>query len=114
MKAKIQSIHFDADQKLLDFIQSKLDKVAQNSVDIIDAEVMLRLDNNSNAENKVVEIKLIIPGNDLFAKKQCKSFEEATDQVVDALKTQMRKYREKFKSTNGRGTKLAATENDEY
>lgn len=113
MKAKIQSVHFDADKKLIDFIQGKLDKVAQNSVDIIDAEVILKLDKSSNTENKVVEIKLLIPGNDLFAKKQCKSFEEATDQAVDALKTQMKKYREKFKSTNGRGAKLV-TESDEF
>lgn len=113
MKAKIQSVHFDADQKLIDFIQGKLDKVAQNSVDIIDTEVILKLDKNSNTENKVVEIKLHIPGNDLFAKKQCKSFEEATDQAVDALKTQMKKYREKIKSTNGRGAK-AVVEKEEF
>lgn len=98
MKAKIQSIHFDADQKLLDFIEGKLDKLGNGSLDIIDAEVFLRLDKNSNTENKVVEIKLVIPGNDLFAKKQCKSFEEATDLAVDALRSQIKKQKEKFKA----------------
>lgn len=108
MKAKIQSIHFDADQKLLDFIEGKLDKLGNGSLDIIDIEVYLRLDKSSNAENKLVEIKLIIPGNDLFAKKQCKTFEEATDQAVDALRSQIKKLKDKHKASQSkRATKTA-------
>lgn len=97
MKVKIQSIHFDADVKLLQFIEEKVDKLGHFYQDIIDSEVYLRLDKNDHAENKIAEIKLNIPGNDLFAKKQCKSFEEATDTAVEALRKQLKKHKEKVR-----------------
>ena len=95
MRVKIQSIHFDADQKLLDFIENKVGKLNTYSNAIIDSEVYLRLDKNDAHENKVAEIKLMVPGNDLFAKRQCKSFEEATDQAVEAIRRQLKKKKEK-------------------
>jgi putative sigma-54 modulation protein len=95
MKVKIQSIHFDADKKLLEFIEGKVDKLNTYSNKIIDSEVFLRLDKSSTHENKIAEIKLMVPGNDLFAKRQCKTFEEATDQAVEALRRQLKKKKEK-------------------
>ncbi|MFT4595262.1 MAG: putative sigma-54 modulation protein [Bacteroidia bacterium] len=95
MKVKIQSIHFDADQKLLDFVETKVGKLNTYSNSIIDSEVFLRLDKNDSHENKVAEIKLLVPGNDLFAKRQCASFEEATDQAVEAIRRQLKKQKEK-------------------
>lgn len=95
MKANIQSIHFDADTKLIGFIEEKIAKLNTFYDGITGNEVFLRLDKSSDAENKIVEIKLHIPGNDLFAKKQCKSFEEATDLAIEALKTQVIKHKEK-------------------
>lgn len=95
MRVKIQSIHFDADQKLINFIENKVGKLNTYSNKIIDAEVFLRLDKSSSQENKIVEIKLLVPGNDLFAKRQCKTFEEATDQSVEALRRQLKKQKEK-------------------
>lgn len=95
MRVKIQSIHFDADQKLLDFIELKVGKLNTYSNSIIDGEVYLRLDKSDSHENKVAEIKLMVPGNDLFAKRQCKTFEEATDQAVEALRRQLKKQKEK-------------------
>lgn len=95
MRVKIQSIHFDADTKLLNFVESKVDKLNTFSNTIIDSEVFLRLEKNSAAENKIAEIKLLIPGNELFAKRQCKTFEEATDQAVEALRRQLKKQKEK-------------------
>lgn len=97
MKVKIQSIHFDADVKLLQFVEEKVDKLGHFYNEIIASEVFLKLDKNSNTENKIAEIKLHIPGNDLFVKKQCKSFEEATDTAVDALTRQLQKHKEKIK-----------------
>ena len=91
MKVKIHSIHFDADQKLINFVQEKVDKLDHYFDQIIDGEVFLKIDNADNNENKIAEIKLSIPGNNLFAKKQCKTFEEATDSVVEALRRQIRK-----------------------
>jgi len=97
MKINISSIHFKADQKLEDFVQERILKLSSIFDGIVGSEVTLKLDKNSNTENKVAEIKLIIRGNDLFAKKQSKSFEEATDNAVDALRKQLTKYKEKVK-----------------
>jgi len=95
MKLKIHSIHFDADQKLVDFVQNKVDKLESFYSEIIEGEVYLRLDKAENSENKIAEIRLEIPGNALFAKRQCKSFEEATDTAVEALRRQVKKHKEK-------------------
>jgi len=96
MKVKIHSIHFDADQKLINFVQEKVDKLDHYFDQIIDGEVFLKIDNADNNENKIAEIKLSIPGNNLFAKKQCKTFEEATDSAVEALRRQIRKKKGKL------------------
>ncbi|HKK58378.1 MAG TPA: ribosome-associated translation inhibitor RaiA [Salinivirga sp.] len=97
MDVKIHSIKFDADQKLIQFIESKISKLEQVFDNIIEVEVFLRLSKNQNAENKLVEMKISIPGNELFAKKQCKTFEEATDQSVEALRRQIKKHKEKVR-----------------
>ncbi|MGE0560975.1 MAG: ribosome-associated translation inhibitor RaiA [Flavobacteriales bacterium] len=93
---KISSLHFDADKKLLEFVQEKVDKLGHYYDKIIDGDVILKIDNNSTGENKIAEIKLSVPGNDIFAKKQCKSFEEATDSAVEALRRQLKKHKEKI------------------
>ena len=95
MKLQMHSIHFDADQKLLDFIQKRTDKLETFYDRIIDGEVFLRLDKNVNNGNKVVEIKLNMPGNQIFAKEHSKSFEAATDEAVEALRRQLKKFKEK-------------------
>jgi len=97
MDIKVHSIRFDADVKLLEFINSKLKKLIQFYVDILGAEVFLRLERSQNLENKVVEIRLNLPGNELFAKKQSKSFEESTDLCVEALRRQIHKHKTKLK-----------------
>lgn len=95
MDIKIHSIHFDADKKLVDFINAKVKKLIQFHEGIIGSEVFLRLENDQSAENKVAEIRLDIPGSDIFAKKKTKSFEESTDNVIEALKRQLTKHKEK-------------------
>lgn len=97
MDTKIHSIRFDADVKLLDFIQGRLEKLGLFYSDIISAEVFLRLDRSQDLENKVTEIKLIIPGSELFAKRQTRTFEESTDLAVEALRRQLRKHKTKLK-----------------
>ncbi len=94
MKLQIHSIHFDADQKLIAFIQRKADKLETFHDRIVDGEVFLRI-NNSNIENKTFEIKINIPGNQLFAKEQAKSFEEAADLATEALRRQLKKFKVK-------------------
>jgi putative sigma-54 modulation protein len=97
MDIKIHSIHFDADTKLLDFIESKLNKLLLFHDGIINAEVFLKLENVEGKENKITEIRLEIPGNPVFAKKQSATFEESTDNVVEALRRQLLKHKGKLK-----------------
>jgi len=97
MKINVSSVHFTADQKLLKFIHQKVTKLTQLFDDIVSCEVTLRLDANNEAGNKITEIKMVLPGGELFAKKQCKTFEEAIDQSIDALKRQIEKHKEKLK-----------------
>ena len=94
MKVQVQSIHFDADAKLIDFIQKKLDKLETFYDRAIDAEVILKL-NNEGIHNKTVEIKLNLPGEQLFAEKSNGSFEAATDHCTEALRRQIRKHKER-------------------
>jgi putative sigma-54 modulation protein len=95
MNIQIHSVRFDADKKLIDFVHQKLEKLAQFGEDIVNAEVYLRLDKDQERENKISEIKVEISGSSLFAKKQSKSFEESTDEAIDALKKQITKYKHK-------------------
>jgi putative sigma-54 modulation protein len=90
MNINVQSIHFDADTKLIDFIREKLSKLTQFTDGILSAEVFLRLEKDGeNRENKLVEVRLAVPGNELFAKRQDKTFEEATIAAVEALRNQV-------------------------
>jgi len=97
MQVNIHSIHFDADQKLLRFIDERLNKLGHFYDGIIGGEVFLRLEKSDSKENKVTEIKLNLPGKEIFAKKQCKSFEEAADTAVEALRRQIKRHKEKVK-----------------
>lgn len=100
MDIKIQSLRFDADTKLLNFVENKVNKLDQYYDNIIGAEVILRLDKSEEAGNKVADVKVLIPGNDLFSKKQAKSFEEATDLATEAIKRQLKKTKEKQRNKN--------------
>lgn len=95
MNVQIHSVRFDADKKLISFIHQKLEKLTQLGEEIVNAEVYLRLDKDQERENKISEIKLDLPGGPLFSKKQSKTFEESTDDAVDALKKQITKYKQK-------------------
>jgi len=95
MQIEIHSIHFKADSKLEDFITEKIEKLSQFYDGVIGTEVSLKLANNENADNKIAEIRLNVPGNDLYAKKQSKSFEESTDSAVEALRRQLIRHKDK-------------------
>jgi len=97
MKLQMHSIHFDADQKLLDYIQKKTEKLETFYDRIIGGEIFLRINKDTTThENKVIEIKLSVPGQTLFAKEHSSSFEAAADEAIEALKTQIKKYKEKL------------------
>ena len=99
MKVQVHSIHFDADRKLVEFIQRKIDKLETFYDRLVDGEVFLRL-NNEGIENKTVEIRLKVPGANLFAIEKGRSFEAAADQATTALRMQIKKFKTKLR--NGR------------
>ena len=96
MKLQVSSLKFDADNKLLDVVQKKADKLETYFDKIIDGEVNMKLDNSEDRSNKVVEMKINVPGSSFFAKEQAHSFEAATDEAVEALRRQLRKYKGKL------------------
>jgi putative sigma-54 modulation protein len=98
MKTRVQSIHFDADKKLLAFIEKKVEKLQQFYDNIISSEVYLRLQRTTDDANKITEIKLNLPGNMLFVKEQCKSFEEATDLALESLLRQIIRHKARTKN----------------
>ncbi len=97
MKIRVQSVHFDADQKLLDFIQKKADKTDVFYDRIIGGEIILRVENTTeDKKNKVFEVKVSIPGQVFFAKELCKTFEEATDLAFESIQREIQKYKGKL------------------
>ncbi|MFI3266294.1 MAG: ribosome-associated translation inhibitor RaiA [Rikenellaceae bacterium] len=97
MEIRIQSVKFDADHKLIEFIENKVSKLDRFTDDITAVEVTLKLDKNNEAGNKIATIKVMITGNDAIADRKAKSFEEAVDQCIDALKKQLEKHKDKLK-----------------
>lgn len=98
MKIQIQSIHFDADQKLLDYIQRKCDKLDHFFDKIDSAQVYLKLVKKGDPSQKAVEIKLLVPGETLIASHESLTFEESVDLTTESLKRQLNRYKEKMRA----------------
>ncbi len=97
MEIKIQSIHFDATEKLQAFIEKKVAKLEKSYEDIQKVEVQLKVVKPATALNKEASISVMVPGNTLFVEKTCDTFEESVDQCVDSLKVQLTKFKEKMR-----------------
>ena len=97
MNVKIQSVKFDADRKLVDFIQGKMDKMDRFVENALGAVVTLRIDKDDEQGNKVAGVKIEVAGGELLAERRCKTFEEAIDLCLDAIKKQIDKYKEKHR-----------------
>ncbi|MCY4780440.1 ribosome-associated translation inhibitor RaiA [Sphingobacterium sp. UT-1RO-CII-1] len=113
MNITVQSIKFDADQKLVDFIKKKAGKLDQFFDNIIESVCYLRLENVDDEANKIVELKINIPGSQLFAKAQAKTFEEATDMAVESVRRQINKHKTKTR-TNASNHKELLNKEDEF
>ena len=96
MNVQIQSVKFDADKKLIEFVENKMSKLERFADCATGAEVILKLDKDFEKGNKVATITLHMPGEDLVACHQSKAFEEAVDEAIDALKRQLDKFKAKF------------------
>ncbi len=95
MKVFVQSVNFNADKKLVDFVERKAMCLEKYHDKIIDAEVFLKVQKTSEKENKITELKINIPGSELIVKKETKTFEEGISIVADSMKRQLKKSKEK-------------------
>lgn len=99
MNIKVNSVHFTADQKLIDFVSKKVSKMDTFFEGILSAEVSLKVEKPEAANNKVSEIRISLPAaENLFARKQADSFEEATDLAVEAIRRQLKRHKEKLRT----------------
>lgn len=98
MKVNVQSVNFNVDKSLVDFIEKKINGLEKYYDKIVDSDVYLKVQQTSDKENKSVDIKLNIPGNDLVVKKQSKTFEEGVMLATDSLKRQLTKKKEKVRA----------------
>lgn len=95
MDIKINSVGFSASSQLEEFIQKKVSKLEKYHDGIIGVDVALKLEKDDHLENKVVEMNVNVKGQEVFAKKNAKKFEEAVDELYDVLKRQLVKVKEK-------------------
>ncbi len=98
MRVHTEAVQFKADQKLIEFIERKLNKMEQYFDRIIEANVTLKLENSGQVKDKVAEVRLTVPGEVLFAKETNKTFEASIDSATDALRRQLMKYKDKIKA----------------
>jgi putative sigma-54 modulation protein len=98
MKVNTQSVNFNADKKLIDFIQNRMDKLDQYYDKVIKSDVLLKVENTSEKKNKIFEAILSVPGDSFVVKKVCKSFEEGADSAVNSLERQLKKRKEKLRT----------------
>ena len=96
MKVNVNAVNFTADRKLVDFIQERIDKLEKFYGKIVSADVFLKVEKTSEKENKIVEVKIHVPGDDFMVKKQCKTFEEAIELSAESLERILVKRKEKI------------------
>ena len=97
MKVNVNAVNFAADRKLIDFIQDRLDRLDKFNGKIVSSDVFLKVEKTSEKENKIVEIKIHVPGDDFMVKKQCKTFEEAVELAAESLERLLVKRKEKIR-----------------
>ena len=97
MRVYTESVQFKADQKLIDYIEKRVNKMDQFFDRIIEARVTLRLENSGQVKDKVAEVRLSVPGDQLIAKEASKTFEASVDNATSALKRQLIRYKERLR-----------------
>jgi putative sigma-54 modulation protein len=98
MKVNVHAVNFTVDGKLVDFVQERMNKLEKYYDKVVDADVFLKVEKTSGKENKIVEIKVNVPGDDFMVKKQCKTFEEAVETASESLERLLVKRKEKLRT----------------
>lgn len=95
MDVKIQSVKFDAGKQLVEFVEKKMSRLERFADRPTGADVILRLDKDHKNGNKVAVATLHVPGGDIVTEQRAKTFEEAVDLSLDAIKRQIEKRKER-------------------
>jgi putative sigma-54 modulation protein len=98
MKVQTEAVQFKADRKLLDYVERKLVKMERYFDRIIEARVVLKLENSGQVRDKIAEVRLSVPGDTLIFKSSSKTFEASVDNAVDGLKRLIAKHKEKARN----------------
>ncbi len=98
MKISVQSVNFNIDNDLMKYIEKKVNNLEKFHDQIVGAEVFLKVQSTSEKENKITEVKINLPGNDIVVKKLSKTFEEGVSLSLDSLKRQLVKRKEKLRA----------------
>jgi putative sigma-54 modulation protein len=98
MKVNVHAVNFTVDGKLVDFIQDRMNKLEKYYDKVVDADIYLKVEKTSDKENKIVEVKVNVPGDDFMVKKQCKTFEEAVETASESLERLLVKRKEKLRT----------------
>jgi putative sigma-54 modulation protein len=98
MKVNVYAVNFNVDRKLVDFINERLVKLEKYYDKVVSSDVFLKVEKTSEKENKVVEVKIHVPGDDFMVKKQCKTFEEGVELASESLERLLVKRKEKVRA----------------
>jgi putative sigma-54 modulation protein len=96
MKVNVHAVNFSVDGKLVGFVQERMDKLEKYYDKVVSSDVYLKVEKTSDKENKVVEVKMNVPGDDFMVKKQCKTFEEGIELSAESLGRLLVKRKEKM------------------
>lgn len=98
MKVNVHAVNFNVDKKLVDFVEVRINKLEKFYDKIVASDVYMKVEQTSEKENKIVEIKLIVPGDEFVVKKTCRTFEEGVDLSVESLERSLVKRKEKLRA----------------
>ncbi len=98
MKVNTQSVNFTADQKLIDYIEKKMQKLKRFFEHVITSDVYLKVENTRDKENKIFEARVHVPGDSLVVKKRSRTFEEGADSAISSLERLLKRRKEKIRA----------------
>ncbi len=100
MKVNVHAVNFAIDVKLVAFVQERMNKLDKFYDKIISSDVFFKVEKTAEKENKIAEVKILVPGDEIIVKKQCKTFEEATDLASESIERSLLKRKEKLSTYN--------------
>ncbi|WP_394757989.1 ribosome hibernation-promoting factor, HPF/YfiA family [Flavobacterium sp.] len=98
MKVNVHAVNFNIDKKLVDFVEERMNKLEKFYDKVVSYDVFLKVEKTSDKENKMVEAKIIVPGDEFIVKKQCKTFEEGVELASESLERLLLKRKEKIRA----------------